>query len=277
MSNRDFSRLSLFIEREFGIKMPAIKKTMLEGRIRKRLRYLGLESFSQYCDYIFSAHVVEDEIIHMVNAVTTNKTDFFREPQHFEYLIKTALPSLIANQEDGYRKTLMVWSAGCSSGEEPYTLAMVLTEFAEQFSGPTLNFSIIATDISTAVLDKAKQGIYEEEKIKPILLNFRKKFLMRNKNGEQRLFRIIPELRSLVKFRRLNLLEQEFDFREELNVIFCRNVLIYFERETQAKILNKICRLLCPGGFLFVGHSETLTGFDINLFPVAPTIYMRPK
>jgi chemotaxis protein methyltransferase CheR len=275
MSDRDFSRLSTFIEKEFGIKLPAPKKTMLEGRIRKRLRVLGLESFGQYCDYLFSSQGVEDEIVHMVNVVTTNKTDFFREPNHFEFLIQMSMPALITHQGSGIGKTFIVWSAGCSSGEEPYTLAMVLAAFAEKLPKLRFSFTIVATDISTQVLEKASKGIYGEDKIDPIPLTFRKKYLLRNKNKDLNLFRIAPELRSMVKFRRVNLLDHEFGFREELDIIFCRNVMIYFDRETQEKVLRKMHRLLCPGGFLFLGHSETMSGLDIPFIPVAPTVYMK--
>ncbi|MBA4395475.1 MAG: chemotaxis protein CheR, partial [Desulfobacca sp.] len=207
MSDNDFARLSKFIEKEYGIKLPVPKKSMLEGRLRKRLRHLGLESFSQYCDYLFSSQGAEDEIVHMVNVVTTNKTDFFREPNHFEFMVQSALPSLVAHQGSGVGKTFMVWSAGCSTGEEPYTLAMVLAEFGEKLPGLGFGFTVVATDISTDVLEKARRGSYEEDKIDPIPLALRKKYLLRNKNKELRLFRIAPELRSLVKFRRVNLLD----------------------------------------------------------------------
>lgn len=277
MSDRDFSRLSTFIEKEYGIKLPPAKKTMLEGRIRKRLRHLGLESFGQYCEYLFNSQGIDDEIVQMVNVVTTNKTDFFREPNHFEFLVQTALPSLITQQGARVGKTFVVWSAGCSSGEEPYTLTMVLAEFGQKFPGLRFTFTIVASDISTHVLDKAKKGVYGEEKIDPIPLDFRKKYLLRNKDHTLKLFRIAPELRALVKFRRVNLLDHEFGFREPLDIIFCRNVLIYFDRQTQQKVLSKMHRQLCPGGFLFLGHSETLNGLNIPFIPVAPTVYMKEK
>jgi len=277
MSNRDFLRLSTFIEKEYGIKLPPQKKTMLEARIRKRLRALEMDSFGQYCDYLFSSSGVEEEIVHLVNVVTTNKTDFFRESNHFEFLIQKAMPSLITRHGSGVGKTFMVWSAGCSTGEEPYTLAMVLSEFAKKFPGLGFTFTIVATDISTQVLNWAKQAVYEEDKIEPVPMDLRKKYLLRNKNRELSLVRIAPELRAMVKFRQVNLLDHEFGFREELDIIFCRNVLIYFERNIQETILQKMYRLLGPGGYLFLGHSETVTGLNIPFTAAAPTIYMKEK
>jgi chemotaxis protein methyltransferase CheR len=277
MSNRDFLRLSSFIEKEYGIKLPPQKKTMLETRIRKRLRALEMDSFDEYCDYLFNSKGVEDEIVQLINVVTTNKTDFFREPNHFEYLIQKAMPSLITRHGSGVGKTFMVWSAGCSTGEEPYTLAMVLSEFAEKFPGLGFTFTVVATDISTQVLGWAKQAVYEEEKIEPVPMSLRKKYLLRNKDRDLQLVRIAPELRALVKFRRVNLLDHEFGFRESLDIIFCRNVLIYFERNIQEAILQKMYRLLGPGGYLFLGHSETVTGLNIPFSTVAPTIYMKEK
>jgi chemotaxis protein methyltransferase CheR len=277
MSDKDFSRLSAFIEKEYGIKLPPVKKTMLEGRIRKRLRHLGVDSFSQYCHLLFNSPNMENEFVQMVNVVTTNKTDFFREPNHFEYLVQTALPGLTSSHRMIERKPLIVWSAGCSSGDEPYTLAMVLADYFETYSGPFIGFKIMATDISTHVLEKAMRGIYDGEKIGPIPLSFRKKYVLRNKNKDHNLFRISPEIRAMIHFQRLNLLDPDFGFREKIDVIFCRNVIIYFDRDTQGKVLGQMHRCLSPGGFLFLGHSETINGLNLPYIPVAPTIYKKER
>ena len=156
MSDKEFARLSEFIRESCGIKLPPAKKTMLEGRLRKRLRALSIESFGKYCEFLFSSSGSESEYVHMIDAVTTNKTDFFREPDHFDYLAERVLPELVRLYGFGDRKKLAVWSAPCSTGEEPYTLAMVLSEFAEGRTG--FDFTILATDISTAVLEKARSG-----------------------------------------------------------------------------------------------------------------------
>jgi chemotaxis protein methyltransferase CheR len=272
MSDVDFRRLSEFIHAHCGIKMPAGKRTMLEGRLRKRLHSLGMDCFSKYCDYLLSPGGMATERIHMIDVVTTNKTDFFREPAHFDYLTQMVLPELAA-RGFGNRNKLNAWSAGCSSGEEAYTLAMVLNEFAEHT--PNLNFSILATDISTKVLDKARRAVYEHDRISPVPMFMRKKYLLRSKNKEYDLVRIVPELRSTIRFQRLNFMEDEFGISEKMALIFCRNVLIYFDKPTQEHVLSRLCRHLVPGGYLFTGHSETLQGMDLPLINVATTVYRR--
>jgi chemotaxis protein methyltransferase CheR len=273
ISDKDFQLLSGFIYSSVGIKMPPAKRTMLEGRLRKRLRALGMNSFRQYCNYLFNQGGTENERVRMIDAVTTNKTDFFREPAHFDYLCANVLPELVNAYGLGLRSKLKVWSAGCSTGEEPYTLAMVLSEFA---SGcPGFRFSILATDISTQVLEKAKLGIYDHDRVDPIPMELRKKYLLRSKDKSKDLVRVAPELRSLVTFRRLNLMDDDFGMRESMALIFCRNVIIYFDKPTQASVLRGLCGHLMRGGYLFTGHSETLQGIELPLANAATTIYRR--
>jgi chemotaxis protein methyltransferase CheR len=205
--------------------------------------------------------------------VTTNKTDFFREPAHFDYLSRTVLPQFAAKTGgDPYRK-FMIWSAGCSSGDEPYTLAMVLQDFAER--SPGFSYFILATDISTRVLEKASKAIYEGEKIRPVPVDFQRKYLLRSKDRSKDLYRIVPELREKLRFRRLNFMDGDFGFREPLDAIFCRNVIIYFDRPTQERLLRKFAGCLAPHGYMFMGHSETLHGLEVPFVQVAPTIYRR--
>ncbi len=268
LSRSDFLRLKDFIYGHCGITITEVKRTMLEARLRRRLKSLGLESFTLYCDYLFSPEGMEGELTHMIDQVTTNKTDFFREPSHFDYLAGKALPDLALS-----KKNLMVWSAGCSTGEEPYTLAMVLGEFAGGRHG--CDFLILATDISTRVLEKARLAIYGEEAIAPIPAELKKKYLLRSRDETPRRYRVIPELRDHVRFRQLNLMDNDFGFREQMDIIFCRNVIIYFDKATQTSLLNRFCRYLSPRGYLFMGHSETLFGMDLPLAQVAPTIYRR--
>lgn len=272
MSDVDFRRLSKFIHPHCGIKMPAGKRTMLEGRLRKRLHALGMDCFGKYCDYLLSPGGMTTERIHMIDAVTTNKTDFFREPAHFDFLTHVVLPELVARGFGNGRK-LNAWSAGCSSGEEAYTLAMVLNEFAEHTFN--MNFSILATDISTKVLDKARRAVYEHDRISPVPMLMRRKYILRNKNKEYNLVRIVPELRSRIRFQRLNFMEDEFGIPEKMAFIFCRNVLIYFDKRAQEHVLSRFCRHLVSGGYLFTGHSETLQGMDLPLINVSTTVYRR--
>lgn len=275
MSYKEFRRLSQFIEEHLGIKMPDVKKTMLESRLQKRLRHLGLSSFSEYCDYLFSDEGIESELVHMIDMVTTNKTDFFREPGHFDYLIRKALPELVKSQGAGITRRFTLWSAGCSTGEEPYTLAMVLSEFRLKYPGLGFEFMILATDISTRVLETASKGIYEEERIAPVPQALRKRYLLRGRDNSRGLVRIVPELRGHVRFRRLNFMEGDFGMREPLDIIFCRNVFIYFDKPTQESILRRFCMHTRPGGYIFIGQSETLNNMDLPLERVNPSVYRK--
>lgn len=273
MSDKTFLRFSTFIQAELGMKMPLTKKPMLQARLWKRLRALGLKTFDEYYDYVFSSHGFQEELPHMIDVVTTNKTDFFREPQHFEFLAGTILPTFLTSDGTADGRLFRAWCAGCSTGEEPYTLAMVLEDFAEQHPG--FEYSIIATDISTRVLEHAKQGIYNFEKMKSVPEEFMKKYLLRGKTRSERLVRLVPAVRSKVTFQRLNLNAREYRMRKNLDVIFCRNVIIYFERPTQQTILHRLCQHLKPQGYLFMGHSEALTGMSLPLMSMGNTIYRR--
>jgi chemotaxis protein methyltransferase CheR len=273
LSARSFSRLAQFITSELGIKMPDAKLSMVQSRLMRRVRELSFDSVDQYAEYFFHSPDATDERIHFINAITTNKTDFFREPAHFEYLSATVLPPFTETFVGGRARSVQVWSAGCSSGEEPYTLAMVLNEYAAGNRG--FGFSIFATDVSTRVLDRAQSGIYEESLIAPIPKAMRAKYLLRSKDPSRKVVRIVPDLRRAVTFERLNFMDANYNVRGAFDVVFFRNVMIYFERQTQEKVLNRICRNLNRGGYLFVGHSETLAGLDVPVVPVGPAIYRK--
>ena len=274
MSTGVFTRFSAFIYDRCGVKMTPAKKTMLTSRLYKRLRHLGMTSFQQYYDYVTSPRGLSEELVQMINVVTTNKTDFFREPAHFDFLVNNALPDLVNTRHISELSRLNVWSAGCSSGEEPYTLCMFLSEFFEKRTG---DFSLLATDISTRVLDIAKTAIYSKDTIDPVSHSFRIKYLMRGKGSQAGFFRIVPELRKRVIFRRLNLLEgTDFGIKQRMDIIFCRNVIIYFDHETQKKLFEKYYAQLIPGGYLFIGHSETLHGINADFVPVGSAVYKKP-
>ena len=273
MSPKEFDRLSEFIIEHCGIKMPPAKKIMLESRLQKRLRSLGMVSFREYCEFLFKSPEGNGEFVHMIDAVTTNKTDFFREPVHFQFLMETALPEFQAESAVGNRKKFIVWSAGCSSGEEPYTLAMVLNEYASQH--PDFQHSSLATDRSTRVLEKARAGIYDQHLVEGVPYSLKQKYFLRSKDREKKLVRVVPELRSCVSFQRVNLMDEHLIIPEKADALFCRNVIIYFERATQCELLSRLCRCLKTGGYLFVGHSETVHGFDLPLVRIASTIYRK--
>lgn len=272
LSPKEFDRLSEFIVTHCGIKMPPAKKIMLQARLQKRLRVLGMESFKHYCDFVLGSREGAGELVHMIDAVTTNKTDFFREPIHFQFLAETALPEYMS-EAAGLVKKFTVWSAGCSSGEEPYTLAIVLNEFVSQHPG--FQYSILATDISTKVLEKARLGIYDQHLVAGIPLPLKQKYFLRSKDRDKGLVRVVPELRSRISFQRLNLMEERLMIPEPVDAVFCRNVIIYFERVTQHALLSRLCRCLKTGGYLFLGHSETVHGFELPLMRISSTIYRK--
>jgi chemotaxis protein methyltransferase CheR len=270
MSSKEYTQLCDLIYQEAGIHLGAGKQTMLEARIKRRLKVLELSSFRQYCDYLFGQEGRKREIVHLIDVVTTNKTDFFREPRHFTFLADKALPELISASPG---RPLLIWSAGCSTGEEPYTLAIVLSEYAR--THPGFRFRILATDISSTVLAKAEMGIYSSDVVNPVAKALKQKYFMRSRDPESDRVRVVPELRQLIEFRRLNFMDAEYGILEKADAIFCRNVIIYFDRPTQARILRKLSDHLVPHGFMFVGHAETLHDMDLPLAPVAPALYRR--
>jgi chemotaxis protein methyltransferase CheR len=272
LSDHEFDRLSVFVREEIGISLPPAKKTMLQARLHKRLRILGLKNFRDYVTYLFSPQGLENEIGEFINVVTTNKTDFFREPHHFEYLVREAVPSLERNGLLRHHP-LRVWSAACSSGHEPYTLGMVLSEYAERET--RLGWSILGTDISTRVLENAIQGIYREEEVQIVPTNLKKKYLLRSKDPSRGVVKIVPALREQIEFRRINLMHKDYRIDQQFEIIFCRNAIIYFDKPIQAEILTRLFQYLIPGGYLFLGHSESVNGIPLQLESVAPTIYRK--
>jgi chemotaxis protein methyltransferase CheR len=229
-----------------------------------------MSNFKDYIDYVFSKEGLNNEIIHMLDVVSTNKTDFFREPIHFDFLSQEVLPQFILDKN--YR-TLKVWSAGCSSGEEPYTIAIVLADFAEK--NPGFDYSIVGTDISTQILQKAADAVYNEDRVQIIPIETKKKYFLRSKDRVNPTVKVESSLRRKVRFGRLNFMDSYYDVPEMFDAIFCRNVLIYFDRETQEKVIQKLCAKLKPNGYFFLGHSESIMNMDVPLKQVKPTIFRR--
>ncbi len=269
LSSRNFKRLSAYIFDYSGIKMPPTKLTMLEGRLRRRLRATGLPTFDAYCDYLFDQNGLAGESIYLIDVVTTNKTDFFREPNHFDYMREVALPTL---QEKGVRR-IRAWSSACSIGAEPYTMAMVLEDFRKEAGGP--DYSILATDLSTEVLEKARRGIFPAEMIDPVPKEMARRFVMQAKDATRRVVRIAPQLRAKVGFMRLNLMDATYGVGEPMHMIFCRNVLIYFDKKTQLHVMTRLCECLRPGGYLFIGHSESISAMNLPVRQLANTVFIK--
>jgi chemotaxis protein methyltransferase CheR len=271
LSAGNFSRLAAFISNELGIRMPESKFELLQHRLQRRVRELEMKSVEEYAAYFFAAGNIEERE-HLINAVTTNKTDFFREIAHYQYLSDVLLPQLSSVAP---LDRINIWSAGCSSGEEPYSLAMLLQEFIK--GRPGLGFAILGTDVSTRVLARARSGIYPEWQLEQIPSEYQLRYLLRSHDREERLLRIVPELRRKVSFHQLNFMDEDYGIKDHFQVVLYRNVLIYFEKEEQEAIVTKISRNIAPGGHLFIGHSESLSGLDIPVQLVQTSIYRKSK
>jgi len=271
MSTKDMDRLARYIDKNVGIQLPASKRTLVEGRLRKRMAKLGLDSFTEYLDFVLDSTDGQDERKLLIDVMTTNKTSFFREDKHFTYLIETALPEREATRKRSGNYHL--WSAGCSTGQEAYTLAMVLLEATQNHTG--VLFDILATDISSTCLETGSCGIYSEQLIDDIPLALKKKYILKSRNPADKLIQMAPELRKKIHFASCNLMDSSFRIEQEMDFIFCRNVMIYFNNETKEELVRKFEKQLYPGGYLFVGHSESLSGMRTNLTQVAPMVYRK--
>jgi chemotaxis protein methyltransferase CheR len=269
LSRRNFTRLAGYIYDFSGIKMPESKKTMLEGRLRRRLRATGMATLDAYCDHVFADDNLAGERVHLINAVTTNKTDFFREPAHFDYLSRIVLPEF---RRKGVRQ-IRAWSAACSTGPEPYTVAMVLDDAAEEHGDFT--YGILATDLDTDVLVAARKGIYAADLVDPVPPSLLSKYVMASRDPARELVRMAPPLRSAIGFAQLNLMADHYPVGDPFHLIFCRNVLIYFDKPTQRKVVSRLVDCLLPGGYLFLGHSESITGLELPLTQVANTVFRK--
>lgn len=273
LNDREFNCLATFIRESLGIKMPPSKRTMLEVRLASRVRTLGMRSFDEYCALVFNSKDASGELTKLVDAVTTNKTEFFREKEHFDWLTSRVLGEMVNRDPDlGQTRPMRVWSAGCSSGEEPYTLSMVLAEYAARTRA--FSFEVVATDVSSRMLEAARKAVYREASILPVPRAMLRRYFLRSKDRSRDLVRVAPALRRQVRFAKLNLLEP-FGFESPFDAVFCRNVLIYFDRNTQTEVLRRMCATLSEGGYLFVGHSETLHGMHLPLRQMAPSVYVK--
>jgi len=273
MTEASFNRFRTFIEGNLGIKMPPSKMIMLETRLGKRLRVLRLDDYEQYCDYVFSDEGFAQEIQQLIDVVTTNETDFFRESHHFDLMTSRVLPSLV--QENGI-KNLNVWSVAASTGQESYTLAMVIEEFARAKTIP-LEYKILGTDISEKVLKIATTGIYTLHQASKIPDSLKRRYCMKSKNPEQKTLRMTPEIRQKVLFRQLNLMDDSYPIRKQYHIVFCRNVFIYFDRPTQKQVLQRIYSHIAPGGYLFMGHSENIGSVDLPLRSISTAAYRKEE
>jgi chemotaxis protein methyltransferase CheR len=274
LKSSDFARFSKLVYEACGIELSDSKKLMVESRLRKRLRETGAGSFSEYWE-LLSADTNGEEMVRFIDAMTTNKTDFFRESRHFDYLVNTVIPEVIVQVRSEGRE-LRVWSAGCSTGKEPYTLAMVLSECKQE--GRIEEFSILGTDISSSVLQEARRAVYPDSDLTDIPASFRQRYVLRSRDRKNKTCRMAPEIRACVRFDSLNFMDEKYPYgRGAFDVILCRNVMIYFDRTTKEAVVRRIGECLRPGGYFFIGHSETLNGIETEMVPVAPTVYRKKE
>ena len=271
ISENDFQRFQQLIYSDAGIWLARAKTALLVGRLARRLRHYGLKSFRQYYDLVVNS---PEERIQMLNAVSTNETHFFREPHHFELLRSSIFPRWKHQAATGSRnRKIRVWSAGCSTGQEPYSLAMVLLDHFSADSG--WQIEIVATDISTRALEIAYKAIWPAEKAAEIPRPYLKAFMLRGTAGQAGRIKAGPEIRSLIQFFRLNLNEPAYPLAGKFDLIFCRNVLIYFDQNSREQAQRRIAKFLVPHGYFFVGHAETLHTLSNSLSTVIPTVYAR--
>jgi chemotaxis protein methyltransferase CheR len=274
LSVADYQRISTLIGTEVGIKLPPTKRLMIEGRLRKRVRTLGFDSFDAYCTHLFKNDGLDNERPYLINAVTTNKTDFFREPEHFDLMESKLVPALLNLRKNERQPLLKIWSAASSTGAEAYTIAMLMADLAAQRHD--FRFAVLGTDISTAVLAQGQRAVYSTELIAPVPPEKQSRYLMHSrKPGIRPEVRIVPELRRLVRFARLNLMDKAYPFDRDVDVIFLRNVLIYFDKKDQEAVINRLVDHLRPEGYLILGHSESMIGTSITMRQVAPAVFQK--
>ena len=262
----EFQRFRTLIYDESGISLGEQKKSLLASRLSKRLRDLNLETFADYYGKV-TEDPTREEFTRLLDLISTNKTDFFREPKHFDFLRDRILSELDS------AKRIRIWSSACSTGEEPYTIAMTLYEGVQ--NPERWDFKILASDLSTRVLAKAASGTYDEDRFRDVPPDILQRHFLRGRNDQTGLYKVKPHLASAITFRRINLMDDRFPIKNPLDLIFCRNVMIYFDRPTQETLVNKFHHYLKPGGYLFIGHSESLQWVTHPFKSLVPTIYQK--
>lgn len=268
-TDQDFGFIRNLVMEQTGISLADHKRELVYGRLSKRLRSLGLSNFNQYCSHL-EHH--EEEVLELVNAITTNLTSFFREPYHFDYLHDHLLPELM--KRNAVSRRIRIWSAGCSTGEEPYSIAMTVRDAIPGLRDWDLK--ILATDIDSNVLAKASSGVYPADRVESMPPAYRNRYLKKGGGDNSGMVRVVDDVRSLITFRQLNLMHQ-WPMKGPFDVIFCRNVVIYFDKETQRRLFARYADLLTPDGHLFVGHSETLFKVCDRFDLIGRTIYRRTR
>ncbi|HOW83001.1 MAG TPA: protein-glutamate O-methyltransferase CheR [Spirochaetota bacterium] len=267
LHDKEFNSFREIIYTEAGIRLNDHKKALVQARLARRLRLLGLATYAQYHAYLVSRF--DQEKVHFINAITTNKTEFFRENKHFEYMKTVALPQIERSSPDEIR----IWSAGCSTGEEPYTIAITMLEYFGARKAPGIK--ILATDIDTQVLEKAQKGLYSEDQVGAMPAALIKKYFSPGMEGRDAVYEVKDEVKKLVFFRHLNLRMEEYPMQKQFDIIFCRNVIIYFDKVMQAGVFRRFYSFLKDSGFLMIGHSENISNISNDFMLIGNTIYKK--
>ncbi len=263
-----FNLLRTLVKKHTGISLSDAKQELVYGRVTRRLRKLGLKGFDQYC--LLLETNPDTEMTNFVNAITTNKTEFFRESHHFDFLAKTAIPYLLKTRN--LNRRIRIWSAGCSTGQEPFTIAMVLMEAIPAIAN--WDVRVLATDIDSAVLDICRQGIYSKDLIGGISKTRLKRWFRKGRGDNKGMLQVVPELQALISFKKLNLMD-DWPMRGPFDLLFCRNVVIYFDKPTQKQLLDRYSNILADDGYLFIGHSEFLLGISDRYQHLGQTIHKK--
>jgi chemotaxis protein methyltransferase CheR len=274
IATEDYEFIRQLVYEHSRINLGPDKMELVRSRVQKRLRALGLDDFESYCRLLESSSG-EEELTSLLDVISTNVTHFFREWEHFQFLQSTSLPGYCTGKKASGREPLRAWSAACSSGQEPYSLAIVFADFFGQ--QPDRAWRITATDISTRMLEIARQGIYPGNQVKLPAPDWLSAYFQKGSGSWEGHDRVKSSLRQRVEFRHLNLFDWPYPWTEKFHIIFCRNVMIYFDRQTQEQLVSRLTGQLEPEGYLFVGHSESLVGIDHDLKSLRPSIYQKPK
>jgi chemotaxis protein methyltransferase CheR len=274
LTEKEFELLRSLIYQQAGIFLREVKMALLKSRLAKRLRHYGYASFAQYYDHLKNRDPQGQELQEMINAVTTNKTSFFRENHHFDCLREQVLAPARQAAAQGKRPSLRIWSAGCSTGEEAYTIAITAADTLERLA--TWDIKILATDIDTGVLEKGRRAVYARDSMGDVPEATLRKHFLSGKGMSSNLVQVKPAIRGLVRFAHLNLMEP-WPFRGKFDAIFCRNVIIYFDRDSQRNVLERFAQYLKPGGLFFAGHSENLFWLGDFFQPIGRTVYVAGR
>jgi len=274
LSPQQFERIRVMVESELGVQLPPSKRAMVQARLARRCRELGLERADQYCAYLFGGSAA-GEATHLLDAITTNFTYFYREPQQLDLFAADLLPGLVDTARSE-RRPLRLWCAASSTGEEVWTLAMLAQEAAAQ-RAPGVETRIWASDVSTRVLETATRAVYRVDALEKLPVGWQDRYFLRSRDASTGRVRVVPELRRCATFHNINLMAQTYPVPGELDAVFIRNVLIYFDAETRRAVVERVCRHLRPGGLLFLGASEAVTGTTLPLRPLGRAIYQRKR